>query len=1350
MFERFWGSGRPSRALRVFAPIAVVASAALFACTGPALASSIHLSAGSFGASSSTPSNPDPLGSPGAVAVDNSSGASAHDLYVTDPAHFRIEKFDAEGHLLLMFGKQVNKTKTTEGAGEAQENVCVLTSGDECQSGVQGTAGKGQFSAPAFIAVDSSTGPSSGDVYLADTATNVVYKFSSAGAFISENNGEGSGEGHFTGLDGVAVDASGGVEILDRLNGPQIFRFDQAGSFVSPPFLPGGAKPAGLAIDGAGASYLVEGLEAVEKIDASGKKVGRVLLPPFQEGPPTTGLTADQLTNDLYVDTGLEVEHVAPSCDPSKGLCQIADTFGVPALTEGRGLGVDQANNTVYAADSSAPGTVQRFAVGLEATTGGSSGVGTAGATLEGTVNPEGSTVTECLFEYGTSEEYGQSAPCGGTVGGGTTPVAVNAKLTGLKGGTTYHYRIFARNGNGAVAGEDANLKTLTTPTIDSAEAIEVTATSAKLTAKINPHGIDAKYRFEYGTTTAYGMSIPIPDQDIGSGTTPVTVSQTVEGLQANTEYHFRVLVNNTITGEDHTFAFLSEEGSKGCSNEALRSGLSARLPDCRGYEMVTPPNKNAALIGALFPSNVAPQISSDGSRLTVPSIQCFENSPSCVATRLGRGGQVYEFTSGGEGWQTNPLAPPVSALPTSSWWSFGAQAGTYLLSAPTGPQGQDEYYMRRADGSLEEIGPFAEAEEAAANPHRLTAPTLVSNASPAAVVFETLHPVWSFDHTESNANSLYEYIGAGHSQPDLVGVSGGAGSTDLISACGTSISMESQARGAAYGTLSADGRIALFTAARCPAGGTGTNVGVEVPAAELYERIDGARTVQLSKATPSNCTTSDCQNSAPGDAVLEGASNDTSRVLFTSTQQLSDEASEDRHGGDESLHCARTSPSASGCNLYLSECPAHCEDEAQRKLIDVSAGAQNSGGPKVQGTVALSPDGTHVYFVAKGTLTSVANAQGQKAQLGANNLYLYERGEAHANGQLSFVATLSPRDSVNWKTIGLQGLGTANTTPDGRYLVFASHRGLTRNAKAGDGPTQIYRFDAQGGQMARISHGRAGFGDDGNAGREDANASIVNAYDAFELGAGPARSNPTMSDDGRYVFFQSPVGLTPRALDEVKTGGIEPGGGEELARNIYEWEAVGNEGCNEPQGCVSLISDGKDKTESGKVEAFTPELLGTDATGEDVFFATADELTAKDTDTQRDYYDARIGGGEEPTVTPPSCEESDTCHRPPPPPPVFGPLTSIAVGPSANFPAQPLTIGPPSGGSGSGSGKPTKAQQLAKALKSCKAKHSGAKAKKQREACEKTARKKFGPKPKPKRKPTSHKRAKAKRKGQR
>src|SRR5438876_6605967 len=65
-------------------------------------------------------------------------------------------------------------------------------------------------------------------------------------------------------------------------------------------------------------------------------------------------------------------------------------------------------------------------------------------ATLNGKVNPNGSEVTECKFEYGPTEAYGQSAPCAQAAGSGTSPVAVSAALESLAENSTYHFRISA------------------------------------------------------------------------------------------------------------------------------------------------------------------------------------------------------------------------------------------------------------------------------------------------------------------------------------------------------------------------------------------------------------------------------------------------------------------------------------------------------------------------------------------------------------------------------------------------------------------------------------------------------------------------------------------------------------------------------------------------------------------------------------------------------------------------------------------------------------------------------------------------------------------------------------------
>lgn len=88
------------------------------------------------------------------------------------------------------------------------------------------------------------------------------------------------------------------------------------------------------------------------------------------------------------------------------------------------------------------------------------SGVTSRAAMLNATVNPEGSAVTTCTFEYGTTISYGSSIPCSSLPGSGTSPVPVSAGVSGLRPSTTYHFRIVASNGS-AAAGSDRSFTTL-------------------------------------------------------------------------------------------------------------------------------------------------------------------------------------------------------------------------------------------------------------------------------------------------------------------------------------------------------------------------------------------------------------------------------------------------------------------------------------------------------------------------------------------------------------------------------------------------------------------------------------------------------------------------------------------------------------------------------------------------------------------------------------------------------------------------------------------------------------------------------------------------------------------------
>ena len=86
-------------------------------------------------------------------------------------------------------------------------------------------------------------------------------------------------------------------------------------------------------------------------------------------------------------------------------------------------------------------------------TTSATTAITSASATLNGSVNPNGSEVTECRFEYGTTMLLGSSASCTKPPGSGRTTVEVSATVTGLEPKTPYYFRLAARNAGGVSSG---------------------------------------------------------------------------------------------------------------------------------------------------------------------------------------------------------------------------------------------------------------------------------------------------------------------------------------------------------------------------------------------------------------------------------------------------------------------------------------------------------------------------------------------------------------------------------------------------------------------------------------------------------------------------------------------------------------------------------------------------------------------------------------------------------------------------------------------------------------------------------------------------------------------------------
>ena len=159
--------------------------------------------------------------------------------------------------------------------------------------------------------------------------------------------------------------------------------------------------------------------------------------------------------------------------------------------------------------------------------------------------------------EYGTTTAYGSSSALNGSlVTSHSTPV------TGLTGGTLYHFRVASADaaGNEAVSA-DATFTTLTDstpPTTSLITAGGVTATSAVITWTTDEA---SDSQVQYGPTTAYGSTTTI------DGSLVTAHSVTLSGLTASTAYHYRVLsrdgADNLTTSTDQTFT-TSAAGSGG------------------------------------------------------------------------------------------------------------------------------------------------------------------------------------------------------------------------------------------------------------------------------------------------------------------------------------------------------------------------------------------------------------------------------------------------------------------------------------------------------------------------------------------------------------------------------------------------------------------------------------------------------------------------------------------------------------------------------------------------------------------------------------------------------------------
>ena len=570
-----------------------------------------------------------------------------------------------------------------------------------------------------------------------------------------------------------------------------------------------------------------------------------------------------------------------------------------------------------------------------------------------------------------------------------------------------------------------------TAPVIGKELTSQVTSSEVKLGALVDPGGIAASYRFEYLSEAAFQAdkesfsgpeqagSVPFPEGSVGEGLTSRAVWATASGLAPGTIYHYRVVATNEVdmaVGAIQTFT-TETAAQAACPNKALRGGFSSRLPDCRAYELVTPPTTTSVQVR----SGGGPP-SADGNSMPFITYEPLPEEPT--------GGDYYMAARGEDGWKSEDLIPleayagtvctsysteavAYSAGPSRALISFGHDSrasepgGSQLekqecnaegLQVVSGePVGYQNLLMRdNATGTYELVNaPPSGVTPADAN-------FKGASADLSHIVFSEHAPLTS--NAPPGVEDLYEWD---------------EGALRLL----TVLPDESPAQGSlveanSSPAISADGSHVFFTS-----GGA------------LYVRIDGDRTVQVDESEGPG-------PSGGGSFSAMGA--DGSNVFFTDDKKLTSDSTAEAGKPD----------------LYECEIVGEGQVGETCRLTDLTVAKAGEQADVLRVSELGSQDSSHLYFLAKGVLAAnkreYTNSEGhmvvEEAKSGEDNLY------AWSGGTTTFIATLGVNDS-----------GAGVVSPDGGWFAFGSSKSLTGydNTPSNGGPVdELFLYEAASQQL--------------------------------------------------------------------------------------------------------------------------------------------------------------------------------------------------------------------------------------------------------------------------------------------
>jgi hypothetical protein len=965
------------------------------------------------------------------------------------------------------------------------------------------------------------------------------------------------------------------------------------------------------------------------------------------DGSPIRGLAVDPTTDNIYLlqQTGLNSDQVIEESETGATI----GIFPVPGESASQAIAINGANGEIYIGARPGPyGTVDIFDPGSsltvpDSTTEPASQFGPTSATLNGVVEPEGISTTDCHFEYVTSAEYeaevvGQgksefsgpgvvSKPCAnGSVVEGSGRVAVSTDLAGLTKGVTYYYRLSAANDNGATFGRTATFSPSAAPTVGGPFASDVHSDTVLLHATIGPEGATTTYYFEYGEEDcATSLCAATPSANAGSGLGVEPQSTEITGLASGTKYHYRVVAENhteTVFGPDHTFITFpfTDLRNDPCSNSHVRQQTAAALlPDCRAYELVSATDTG----GYDVESNLVPGQEPFGSypHAEDPSKVLYGVHDGGIPGTnhpTDRGVDPYVATRGEEGWNTEYVGipadnrfalAPFSSVPSGTdsslrTFAFGAPGGC----SPCFEGGYTGIPVRLFSGEVVQGMAGPESPDPTAGPDGYIAKNLSANGE--HFVFGSSSKFAEGGNDNTGDVSIYDHnlvTGETHvvsNGPEGHPLTCMQGVGDCHSPGDTS--------GIAELDISHDGTHILLA----------QKVGVDANGNtywHLYMNIgDSAHTIDL---TPG----------ATNGVLYDGMTDDGSKVFFTTEDRLLGE------DVDSSADIYRAEVSEAGPSILSRISTGEggpgnvdsCAPVANANGIHWNADAltANCDAVAIGGGGGVAAAHGSIYFLSPELLDGAAGVED------APNLYLASPGQPP-----TFVATLEPNNPVvldSVKEAAIRKTGDFQVTPSGEFAAFAPTLALSEYDNAGH--SEVYRYDAATDKLDCVSC------DPTNA-QATGDASL-------------ASEGLSLTDDGK-VFFNSTDPLAPRDLN---------GHGD-----VYEWEpqgagSVGGK-CDSTSstysksynGCVALISTG--------TSPFASSLLGVSADGADAYFFTRDRLVPQDENgTLVKIYDARQEGGFPYTPPPPLCKASDECHGAGSPVPTAPPLGSKANSGSGN-----------------------------------------------------------------------------------